>query len=72
MIECVIFYKKLNLGSIGALPVKVTGQNIYFTKIAFSQSNAKIETSGWNQNIDKNHSHLSVTISAQIDARPVM
>ena len=30
--------KKLNLVSVGALPVNVTQQNVNFAKIAFSQS----------------------------------
>ena len=65
--------KKFEFGVNWCTSCHVTQQNVYFTKIAFSQLVLKLETLGWDQNIDKIHTrvHILVTISAQIDSLPV-
>ena len=72
MIDFGIFYKNLEFGFNRCTSCHVTQQNVNFTKIAFSQSVLKLETCGWDQKIDKINVHILVTISAQIDALPVM
>ena len=64
--------KIFNLGVSQCTSCHVTGQNINFTKIAFSLSILLIEASGLDQKIDKIHTHHSVIILAQIDALLVM
>ena len=63
--------KKVEFGFNQYTSCHVTQQNVYLSKIAFSQSVLKLETCGWGQKIDKIHVHILVTISAQIDALPV-
>ena len=44
MLDNGIFYKKVEFGVNRYTSCHVTQQNVYFTKIAFSQSALKIET----------------------------
>ena len=50
--------KKIELGVNPCTSCHVTQQNLNLTKIAFSQSVLKIETSGCDQKIDKIHVHI--------------
>ena len=53
-----IFLVSFKFGVIQCTSCNVTQQNVNFTNTAFSQSILKIETSEWEEEIDKIHAHI--------------
>ena len=61
-----IFLVSFEFGVNQCTSCHVTQQNVNFTKIVFSQSILKIDTSEWEEEIDKIHAHILVTLFSQI------